>query len=88
MYGQYKRINHHCGQFGRGLLWGGNPVHMQAQGVGVVYFAKKMLEEKGQSLQGKRCLITGSSYVALAVAEKLLEFGAIPLVFSDAAGKV
>ena len=23
MYGQYKRINAHCGQLGKGLLWGG-----------------------------------------------------------------
>lgn len=88
MYGQYKRINHHCGQFGQGLLWGGNPVHMQAQGHGVVFFAKKMLEEKGQTLEGKRCLITGSSYVAMAVAEKLLQYGAVPITFSDPAGHV
>lgn len=63
LYGQYKRINHHCGQFGRGLLWGGNPSYMQAQGIGVVHFAKKMLEDKGISLAGKKCLITGSNYV-------------------------
>jgi len=42
MYGQYKRINQHCGQLGKGLLWGGTPVHIQAHGYGVVYFAKKM----------------------------------------------
>ena len=73
LYGQYKRINHHCGQVGQGLLWGGNPVAIQAHGYGVVYFAKKMLEDKGLSLEGKKCLITGSHYVALAVAEKLIE---------------
>lgn len=26
LYGQYKRINHHCGQFGQGLLWVGGLV--------------------------------------------------------------
>jgi len=88
MYGQYKRINHHCGQVGKGLMWGGSPVHVKAQGYGIAYFAKKMLEDKGQSLEGKKCLITGSHYVALALAEKLLQFGAIPLTFSDLSGFV
>ena len=29
LYGQYKRINHHCGQIGKGLLWGGTPQYEQ-----------------------------------------------------------
>jgi glutamate dehydrogenase (NADP+) len=65
LYGQYKRINQTCGQIGQGLLWGGSPVHIKAQGYGVVYFAKKMLADKGMSLAGKRCLITGSHYVRI-----------------------
>ena len=32
MYGQYKRINQHCGQFGKGLLWGGSPAYTQVSG--------------------------------------------------------
>ena len=36
----------------------------QAAGYGIVYFAKKMLEDKGISLEGKRCLITGSDSVS------------------------
>mmetsp|Transcript_17046 Transcript_17046/g.15398 ORF Transcript_17046/g.15398 Transcript_17046/m.15398 type:complete len:525 (-) Transcript_17046:47-1621(-) len=88
LYGQYKRLNHQCGQFGSGLLWGGSPANAQAQGHGVVCFAKRMLEDKGLTLEGKKCLVTGSHYVALAVAEKLLEFGAIPISFSDTSGHV
>lgn len=88
LYGQYKRINHHCGQVGKGLLWGGVPLHEQAQGYGVAYFAKKMLADKGLSLEGKRCLITGSNYTALSVAEKLIELGAIPVTFSDTSGNI
>jgi glutamate dehydrogenase (NADP+) len=87
LYGQYKRINQHCGQNGKGLLWGGSPgpaVH--AQGMGIAYFAKKMLADKGMSLEGKRCLITGSNATALALAEKLTELGAVPLTFSDTSG--
>ena len=36
----------------------------QAAGYGIVYFAKKMLADKGISLEGKRCLITGSDSVS------------------------
>lgn len=61
-------------------------MHVQAQGFGIVYFAKRMLADKGQSLEGKRCLITGSNALAVAVAEKLIELGAIPITFSDQSG--
>jgi glutamate dehydrogenase (NADP+) len=54
----------------------------------VVHFAHEMLEDRGESLKGKRCLILGSGKVAMSVAEKLLEFGAIPLTFSDSSGHV
>ncbi len=54
----------------------------------MVLFAKEMLKDKGQSLMGKRCLILGSGRHARAVAEKLLEYGAIPLTFSDESGHV
>lgn len=47
-----------------------------------------MLNDKGESLEGKRCLIIGAGKVARSVARKLLEFGAIPLTFSDASGHV
>lgn len=57
-------------------------------GHAVVLFAKEMLKDKNQSLMGKRCLILGSGKNARAVASKLLEFGAIPLTFSDESGHV
>lgn len=47
-----------------------------------------MLQDKGDSLEGKRCLIVGSGKLARTLAEKLLAFGAIPLSFSDASGHV
>ena len=47
-----------------------------------------MLEDKGDSLEGKRCLIVGAGKVARAVAKKLLEYGAVPLTFSDASGHI
>ena len=36
----------------------------QAQGYGVVYFAKRMLADKGMTLEGKKCIVTGSNYVS------------------------
>lgn len=88
LYGQYKRINDHVAQRGRGVLWGGAMPYPEATGYGVVEFARCMLEDKGDSLKGKRCLITGSGKVAVHVAEKLLQLGAIPLTFSDSSGHI
>lgn len=61
---------------------------MQAPGFGVVHFANEMLQDKGDSLQGKRCLILGAGKVARSVAQKLHEYGAIPLTFNDSSGHV
>jgi len=85
LFGQYKRINVSNSSAGRQFLSFTNPT---AQGIGIVHFANEMLKDKGQSLEGKRCLIIGSGKVARSVARKLLEFGAIPLSFSDASGHV
>jgi glutamate dehydrogenase (NADP+) len=47
-----------------------------------------MLKDKNDTLEGKRCLIIGSGKVARSVAAKLLEYGAIPITFSDMSGHV
>jgi glutamate dehydrogenase (NADP+) len=60
----------------------------KAPGYGVAHFANEMLTDKGESLVGKRCLIIGSGRVARCLAEKLLQFGAIPITFSDESGHV
>jgi len=85
LFGQYKRINSKSSSGGRPFLSVSDP---SAPGVGVVHFANEMLTDKGDSLEGKRCLIVGSGKVARSVARKLLEFGAIPLTFSDSSGHV
>lgn len=85
MYGQYKRINIKSSSGGNPFLSSSAP---NASGVGVVHFANEMLKDKGDNLKGKRCLVIGAGKVARSVASKLLEFGAIPLTFSDASGHV
>lgn len=85
MYGQYKRINIKSSSGGRPFLSSSSP---NAPGEGVVHFANEMLTDKGDTLEGKRCLIIGAGKVARSVAKKLLSFGAIPLSFSDSSGHV
>jgi len=86
LYGHYKRTSNIYSGSGRGLLWGGAVPHVEAYGYGVVQFAKHHLTDRGDSLEGKRCLITGSGKIALAVAERLLAHGALPICLSDTSG--
>ncbi|KAJ2797187.1 hypothetical protein H4R20_005274 [Coemansia guatemalensis] len=90
LFGQYKRIaNNFTGVLtGKDLRWGGSLIRPEATGYGCVYFAKNYLEHKGQSLEGKRCIISGSGNVAQYTAEKLLQLGAIPVTFSDSNGYI
>jgi glutamate dehydrogenase (NADP+) len=61
---------------------------LQAPGYAVAHFANEILEDKGDSLQGKRVLIVGAGRVARSVAKKLLAYGAIPVTMSDESGHV
>ncbi|KAJ8605790.1 hypothetical protein CTAYLR_000512 [Chrysophaeum taylorii] len=88
LYGHFKRVSNLYSPHGSGLLWGGALPHPEAYGYSVVHFAKHALEERGETIEGKRCAITGSGKIALAVAERLIALGAIPLTFSDQSGHV
>ena len=88
MFGQYKRIrNEFTGVLtGKGLGWGGSLIRPEATGYGSVYFAAEMMTTRNDTLEGKRCLISGSGNVAQYTCEKLLDLGAKPLSFSDSSG--
>lgn len=88
LFGQYKRLtNEFTGVLtGKGREYGGSLIRPEATGYGVVYFANEMLETAGESIEGKRCAISGSGNVAQFTAEKLLELGAIPVTMSDSGG--
>lgn len=88
MFGQYKRLrNEFTGVLtGKGLGWGGSLIRPEATGYGCVYFAAEMLATRGETLEGKRCLVSGSGNVAQYTAEKLLELGASVLTMSDSNG--
>lgn len=89
-FGQYKRlINRYEGVLtGKSLLWGGSLARKEATGFGSVYFAEEMLKERGESLEGKTCLVSGSGNVAIYTVQKLLELGAKPVSVSDSRGMI
>ncbi|KAJ2779428.1 hypothetical protein H4R18_004016 [Coemansia javaensis] len=90
LFGQYKRLaNNFTGVLtGKDLRWGGSLIRPEATGYGCVYFAQNYLAHKGESLKGKRCVISGSGNVAQYTAEKLLQLGAVPITFSDSNGYI
>jgi glutamate dehydrogenase (NADP+) len=90
MFGMYKRIaNRFAGVLtGKELSFGGSLVRTEATGYGVVYFTRAMLDHAGDSLQGKRCAISGSGNVAIYTAEKATELGAVVITLSDSDGAV
>jgi glutamate dehydrogenase (NADP+) len=88
LFGQYKRLrNEFTGVLtGKGLHWGGSLIRPEATGYGAVYFASEMLATRGQTLEGKVCLVSGSGNVAQYTVEKLLHLGARPVTLSDSDG--
>ncbi|PHR13646.1 MAG: NADP-specific glutamate dehydrogenase [Aequorivita sp.] len=90
MFGQYKRIrNEFTGVLtGKGRSYGGSLIRPEATGYGNVYFAKNMLETRGESFKGKTVVISGSGNVAQYAAEKAIQFGGKVVTFSDSAGYI
>jgi len=88
LYGHYKRISNNYSRHGRDLLWGGTLPRVEAYGYAAVHFAKHALAERGDDLRGKRCVVTGSGKTALAVADRLIALGALPLTLTDTSGFV
>jgi glutamate dehydrogenase (NADP+) len=88
MFGQYKKLtNTFVGVLtGRGLEWGGSLIRPEATGYGVVYFAADMYATRGELLEDKTCLVSGSGNVAQYTAEKLLELGGKVVTLSDSGG--
>lgn len=90
LFGQYKKLtNRFDGVLtGKGLNWGGSLVRPEATGYGCVYFAQEMLKERGESLEGKVCTISGAGNVAIYTIEKLYQVGALPVTASDSKGMI
>lgn len=88
LFGQYKRLTREFTGVltGKGLNWGGSLIRPEATGYGCVYFAQEMLETRGEALQGKTCLVSGSGNAAQYTVEKLIQVGAKVVTMSDSNG--
>ncbi|ULJ70270.1 NADP-specific glutamate dehydrogenase [Wielerella bovis] len=90
LFGQYKKLSNEFTSVltGKGLVYGGSLIRPEATGYGTVYFADSMLKTKGDSMAGKRVIISGSGNVAQYAAEKSIQLGAKVLTVSDSNGFV
>jgi glutamate dehydrogenase (NADP+) len=91
LFGQYRKITnrHESGMFtGTGTGWGGAEVRTEATGYGTVFFASEMLAVRGQRLEGRTVLVSGSGNVAIYAIEKAQQVGAVPITASDSSGYV
>ena len=90
LFGQYKRLaNQFTGVLtGKGLAFGGSEIRVEATGYGTVYMMDDMLKHRGDTIEGKTVLVSGSGNVALYAVEKLIELGAKPVTVSDSSGYV
>lgn len=91
LFGQYKRITNRYESgvlTGKGLSWGGSQVRTESTGYGTVFFAQEMLTARGDSLDGKRVVVSGSGNVATYAIEKAGQLGGIVVACSDSGGYV
>jgi glutamate dehydrogenase (NADP+) len=91
LFGQYKRITNRYESgvlTGKGLDWGGSMVRTEATGYGAVYFVEEMLKVRGDSFDGKTCVVSGSGNVAIYTIEKIHELGGKVVACSDSNGYV
>ena len=90
MFGQYKRINDNFAGIltGKGISFGGSLIRTEATGYGTVYFVENMLNHIGDSVKGKRCIISGSGNVAQYAAKKINALGGKVVTLSDSSGYI
>jgi len=90
LYGMYKKLaREHTGVLtGKGLNWGGSLIRPEATGFGAVYFAKEMLNMKGESFEGKAVGLSGFGNVAWGAAQKINELGGKVVTLSGPDGYV
>ncbi|WP_224275344.1 NADP-specific glutamate dehydrogenase [Nocardioides lacusdianchii] len=91
LFGQYKRITNRYESgvlTGKGTGWGGSAVRKEATGYGTAFFVQEMLRQRGDSLDGKKVVVSGSGNVAIYAVEKVHEMGGTVVACSDSAGYV
>ncbi|HET8886673.1 MAG TPA: NADP-specific glutamate dehydrogenase [Salinimicrobium sp.] len=90
LFGQYKKMkNEFTGILtGKGRSYGGSLIRPEATGYGNVYFAENMLKTRGQKIEGKNVVISGSGNVAQYASEKIMQLGGKVVTLSDSSGYI
>ncbi|MCB5955872.1 NADP-specific glutamate dehydrogenase [Enterococcus sp. CWB-B31] len=88
LYGTYKRLrNYDAGVLtGKPLTYWGSQTRTEATGYGAVYFVRHLLNDRNDSFEGKKVVVSGSGNVAIYAMEKAKELGAVVLTCSDSNG--
>ena len=89
LYGQYKRITglYEGVLTGKGLPYGGSLARTEATGYGLAYLTEEMLKTvKGETLAGKRVVVSGSGNVAIYANEKVTQLGGKVVAMCDSTG--
>ena len=91
LFGQYKRLRgaYENGVLtGKGLSYGGSLIRPEATGFGAVYFAQKVLAHYGDTIEGKKVVISGFGNVAWGAVKKATELGAKVIAISGPDGYI
>jgi len=90
LFGQYNRIanRHNCVLTGSGIEYGGSLVRTEATGYGLIYILEEALKARGDNLEGKKIIVSGSGNVAIYAAEKAIHLGATVIAMSDSKGYI
>ncbi|MCI5772433.1 MAG: NADP-specific glutamate dehydrogenase [Clostridiales bacterium] len=90
LFGQYKRLTglYEGVLTGKGLSFGGSLARTEATGFGLCYFLRAMLRAHGETVEGKRVVVSGSGNVAIYAAAKAMAMGGKVVAMSDSNGYV
>lgn len=88
MYGQYKRLNEITPGVltGKPLTFWGSIGRTEATGYGLIYFVKNLLDDRNDSFEGKKVVVSGAGNVANHAMKKVTEYGATVIACSDRGG--
>ena len=88
LFGQFKRLKNEFNGVltGKGYAYGGSLIRPEATGYGLLFFVEEMLKIIGETVKGKKVVISGSGNVAQYAIEKTIAFGGIPVTASDSNG--
>ncbi|HHX37923.1 MAG TPA: NADP-specific glutamate dehydrogenase [Clostridiaceae bacterium] len=90
LFGQYKHLTgfYDGTMTGKGVSFGGSLARTEATGYGVCYFAQEMLKHKGETMDNKIIVVSGSGNVAIYASEKATQLGGKVVTMSDSAGYI